>query len=191
MYSGWNKKIQYDFPYDLDESLVSLIKFPKYDLEFDLHNDGRNKSIIKNTEILIEYFQLLNNAKENQIGDVGLSSGFDCRLILALTKNTLKNRLHIHSHNTNGVHDKEIKYAKEIAKIYGSGVNLIPTLRIEDSDEEIIKETLKENVSFFDGNSARHLGSFSQTYTSWYKNSTMGNSNYSLNGLGNYGIHTL
>ena len=41
------KKIQYDFPYDLDESLVSLIKFPKYDLEFDLHNDGRNKSIIK------------------------------------------------------------------------------------------------------------------------------------------------
>ena len=38
----------------------------KYDLEFDLHNDGRIK-YYKNTDILIEYFQLLNNAKKTKL----------------------------------------------------------------------------------------------------------------------------
>lgn len=178
------KKVERHFPYRVDENEISLLTYPEHSLEIDIHNNGKNKSIESNIGVLQDYFKELNKAKQSLKGDVGLSSGFDCRLILAAAKNTLDIPLHIHSHNTKGVHDKEIKYARKIAEVYGADIHLVPTKKLEDAEEDLIKKTLQENVAFFDGRSARHLGSFSETYTPWYKKASMGNADYSLNGLG-------
>lgn len=178
------KKVEMDFPYRANGNQISILKYPEHQIEMDFHHSGKKKSILSNIEILEDYFSELNTAKTNLTGDVGLSSGFDCRLILAAAKNTLDTPLHIHSHNTKGVHDNEIKYAKQIAKVYGAKIQLVPTKRLENAEEDLIKRTLQENVRFFDGRSARHLGSFSETYTPWYKKASMGNADYSLNGLG-------
>lgn len=178
------KKVERDFPFRVDENKISLLNYPEHSLEIDVHNNGKNKSIESNIEVLQDYFKELNQAKQNLKGDVGLSSGFDCRLILAAAKNTLDTPLHIHSHNTKGVHDNEIKHARKIAEVYGADIHLVPTQKLEEAEEDLIKKTLQENVRFFDGRSARHLGSFSETYTPWYKKASMGNADYSLNGLG-------
>jgi len=178
------KKVERQFPYKVDNNEISLLNYPEHSLEIDVHNKGKTKSIESNIVVLQDYFKELNQAKQNLNGDVGLSSGFDCRLILAATKNTLDTPLHIHSHNTKGVHDKEIKHARKIAEVYGSDILLVPTQKLEKAEENLIKKTLQENVRFFDGRSARHLGSFSETYTPWYKKASMGNADYSLNGLG-------
>lgn len=178
------KKVESKFPYDVDENQISLLTYPEHSLEIDVHNNGKNKSIESNIGVLQDYFRELNQSKENLKGDVGLSSGFDCRLILAAAKNTLDTPLHIHSHNTKGVHDNEIKHARKIAEVYGADIHLVPTQKLESAKENLIKKTLQENVRFFDGRSARHLGSFSETYTAWYKKASMGNADYSLNGLG-------
>ncbi len=131
------------------------------------------------------YFKLLNKTFQNETGDLGLSSGFDCRLILGLADKYLDNKLHLHSHNTIGVHENEIRYAKELAnQIPGFDIDLIPTQRLESYEDEKLEKILTENLNFFDGRSARHLGAFSETYTYAYKASTMGNATYSLNGLG-------
>lgn len=178
------KKVERHFPYKIDDNKISLLNYPEHSLEIDVHKNGKKKSIESNIEVLQDYFEELNDAKYNLKGDVGLSSGFDCRLILAASKNTLDIPLHIHSHNTKGVHDKEIKYARKIAEIYGADIHLVPTQKLEKAQDNLIKKTLRENVRFFDGRSARHLGSFSETYTPWYKKVSMGDADYSLNGLG-------
>lgn len=178
------KKVERHFPYKVDDNEISLLNYPKHSLEIDVHKNGKKKSIESNIDVLQDYFKELNQAKQSLKGDVGLSSGFDCRLILAAAKNTLDSPLHIHSHNTKGVHDKEIKHARKIAEVYGADIHLVPTKKLENAEEELIKNTLQQNVTFFDGRSARHLGSFSETYTPWYKKASMGNADYSLNGLG-------
>ena len=152
--------------------------------EIEFHSSGKKESIKTQMQVLGDYFNSINNSFSNEIGDLGLSSGFDCRLILGLGEKHLNDKLHLHSHNTNGVHDIEIKYATKLASLYNSNLNLIPTERLESLNNQSLEKILTENLNFFDGNSARHLGAFSQTYTYLYKKATMGNATYSLNGLG-------
>ncbi|PWH86412.1 hypothetical protein [Brumimicrobium oceani] len=152
--------------------------------EIRLHDKGRDQSLNDQANQLGGYFTQINNTFKDQIGDLGLSSGFDCRLILSLADKHIDNKLHLHSHNTKGVHDTEIKYAKEIAELYRTQIDLIPTERLEKYEDKRLEEILTENLNFFDGISARHLGAYSETYTFDYKKSTLGNSEYSLNGLG-------
>lgn len=152
------------------------------DLQF--HSDGRQKSIGRQIEKFSSYFQKVNSSFQQSIGDLGLSGGFDCRLILALAEKYLDTKLHLHSHNTVGVHDSQLIHAKELALVYESELQLIPTKRIESLPDDQIDNVLFKNLVFFDGNSARHLGAFSETYTYDYKKASMGNAFYSLNGLG-------
>ncbi len=63
-------------------------------------------------------------------------------------------------------------------------MDLIPTHPLEQSDNDHIKKVLDQNLYFFDGRSARHLGAFSETYTPDYRLATMGDADFSLNGLG-------
>ncbi|MGI5892887.1 MAG: hypothetical protein ACOX7H_09215, partial [Bacillota bacterium] len=156
----------------------------KLNIHFEQHNQGKSKSIEAQIENLTSYFQSINKAFHTYQGDLGLSSGFDCRLILALAKNELTTPLHIHSHNTVGVHDAEIFYAKQLVKIMGVDLELIPTQSLEKSEDENIENILNQNLYFFDGRSGRHLGAYSETYTPGYRLKSMGNADYSLNGLG-------
>lgn len=178
------QKVDRTFPFHVNEEEIRLLNHPEFDLSFSLHDNGKKKSINAQIDLLEDYFKEINTAKTELQGDVGLSSGFDCRLIVAAAKNTLETPLHIHSHNTKGVHDNEIRYARQIAKVYGTEIHLVPTSRLEDSDEQLLEKTLKENLYFFDGRSARHLGALSETYTYWYRKESMGAADYSLNGLG-------
>lgn len=152
--------------------------------KIDFHHEGRRKSIQKQSSLLDEYFQIINSTFKNESGDLGLSSGLDCRLILSLAKKHFDNKLNIHSHFTEGVHENEIHVAEKLVKEYGTEINLVKTSKMDRLKNDEVESILSDNFSFFDGNSARHLGAFSETYTSDYRKKCMGNATFSLNGLG-------
>ncbi|MDD3700343.1 MAG: hypothetical protein WCR58_04470 [Bacteroidales bacterium] len=181
---GGIKKASGKLPFPVPLNDVEIINSKKHPTQIESHNKGINKSIEVQIEILSSHFQAINNAFPNYQGDLGLSSGFDCRLILALANKEINTPLHIHSHNTLGVHDTEIFYAKQLAEITGVDLHLVPTQSLEGTSNENIEKVLDQNLYFFDGRTGRHLGAYSETYTPDYRKNSMGDAAYSLNGLG-------
>src|SRR5690606_11818650 len=71
------------------------------------HKKGKIKSLQSQVDQLSSYFRLINNTFSEYKGDLGLSGGFDCRLVLALAQKYIDNKLHLHTHYTRGVHEKD------------------------------------------------------------------------------------
>lgn len=172
--------------YKLDNFHIKYLndhKLPKLN-ELKFHKKGITKSLEQQAKTLNQYFSLINATFENKIGDLGLSGGFDCRLILSLAEKNINSLLHLHTHSTQGVHDKQSKIAHILAKSYGSDLTKIITNSPTKLDKIKFNKMLNDNIDFFDARTARHIGAYSQTYTENYKRESMGNAYYSLNGLG-------
>jgi len=148
------------------------------------HRHGISRSLDQQAFVLTQYFELIEQTFAGQIGDLGLSGGFDCRLLLSLANNSLTEKLHLHTHSTSGVHEGQAEFAAKLAGVYGADLTRIPTTSPLDLEDKDLRLMLERNLSFFDARSARHLGAFSQTYTESYKAASMGNATFSLNGLG-------
>lgn len=163
--------------YVFDHRLPKLSK-----LEF--HSKGKNQSLLCQQEKLCDYFKSINLIFKDKIGDLGLSGGFDCRLLLALAEKNINSKLHLHTHATAGVHERQSNYAEMLARVYGTSVDKVITISPNKLNDDQFFQMLDDNITFFDGRTARHLGAYSQTYTQNYKKQSMGNAFYSLNGLG-------
>ena len=148
------------------------------------HDSGKADSLNRQISVLSDYFKLIDQTFPMKSGDLGLSGGFDCRLLLALASQNLTQKLHLHTHATAGVHEGQGGYAEKLAQVYGAGVTKVETSSPLDLSDEELEQMLYKNMVFFDGRSARHLGAYSQTYTADYKSASMGHGYYSLNGLG-------
>lgn len=166
-----------------DIEYLSDHRLPKID-QIQFHSNGEEKSLKYQQHQLDNYFSLLDKTFIEQIGDLGLSGGFDCRLLLALAEKNINSKLHLHTHATEGVHERQSNYAEMLAKVYGTSVDKVITTSPNKLEDDQFLQMLDENIDFFDGRTARHLGAYSQTYTQNYKKQSMGNAFYSLNGLG-------
>lgn len=166
-----------------DIHYLSEHKLPKLN-DINLHSDGRKKSIKDQKKHLDQYFSLINDTFDKKTGDLGVSGGFDCRLVLALAQKNIHRPLHLHTHATIGVHENQSEYADKIAQVYDTELTRISTTPPSKLDNDSFMQMLDDNLDFFDGRSARHLGAYSQTYTQNYKAESMQSADYSLNGLG-------
>lgn len=158
-------------------------ELPKLD-NIKLHSGSRKKSLKLQESVLNDYFSLINQTFRGKTGDLGISGGFDCRLVLALAQKNITKPLHLHSHATIDVHEGQSKYADIIAESYGASLTKVSTTSPSKLDNESFTKMLDDNLDFFDARSARHLGAYSQTYTQSYKTKSMAYADYSLNGLG-------
>lgn len=148
------------------------------------HSVGKKESLQCQNQQLNSYFSLVDQTFVEQKGDLGLSGGFDCRLLLALAQKNISQPLHLHTHATAGVHEGQSQFADKLAECYGVNLVRISTTSPSQLDSASFTQMLDDNIAFFDGRSARHLGAYSQTYTENYKRESMGIAHYSLNGLG-------
>lgn len=178
-----NGIIRLDSDSDACEDSITLYSWSDSARDVLETHGNRNLSINRNLELLNSQFSTLSKVFSGDQVDLGLSSGFDCRLLLACADAWLP-RISLHSHKTIGVHDLENSLAREVANVLGYEIYSIPTSDLVNESDDVIGKTLKENLSFFDGVSARHLGSFSKTYTASYRELAINGSACSLNGLG-------
>lgn len=144
--------------------------------------NNMEKCIDTQIESLDRYFQQLKSYSGELNIDTGLSAGYDSRLILSMMAKHFPNQIHVHTHSTKGVHNKEKSVAEKLAALLELTCTEINTLPIGEIDN--LEELMKENVYFFDGRSSFVIGGFNQTYTAGYRKQSTESCNLTLTGVG-------
>lgn len=134
-------------------------------------------------QALVSYFNHIKPLAIEYGCDLGLSSGYDSRLILALAKK-VGLPASVHSHYTMTVHEAEVETAEKIAKSADVPFRKNQTRRIEDHSEASLYEIMEDGLYYYDGRTGDNSGAFSETYTRTYKLKTLGKERLRLNGEG-------
>ena len=149
----------------------------------ELHNKGLGDSIARQVFHLQRHFHAVNALHVESRGELGLSSGYDSRLVLACSQ-FLSCTMDLHTHATQGIHDAEAGIVQQITAARGLALKQVSTKRIEDNSEDEISALLEDGLYFYDGRCSHNMGAFSETYTRAYKTLTMGEHRLGWNGLG-------
>lgn len=178
--------------YKLDDANKAEFNSNRDEIEFithpnspaiQLHRDGIEDSISCVTATLEKHFQGVDALHSAFSGELGLSSGYDSRLVLACSK-FLSLPLSIHTHATAGVHDIEAGKVKNIADGMGLPLVKVVTRGMEEQPKEQIENILRDGLYFFDGRCSHNMGAFSETYSRGYKLRVLGAHGLSWSGLG-------
>jgi len=117
--------------------------------EYSFHNKGFEDSLEKQISVLKSYFHQVNTIHNEYHGELGISDGYDSRLLLASGCTFLSSPLALHTHNTKGVHDFERNVAEKIAHLKNLQINSIETKRIEDQVADNVQKILLDGLYFF------------------------------------------
>lgn len=148
----------------------------------ELHNNGFKESIERQTSRLQSHFRAMDALHCEASGDLGLSSGYDSRLILACGK-YLSKPLELFTHGTQGIHEREADIARQLAALRKQKLNQISTRRIEDLTPCETEDLLTDALYYQDGRCA-NMGAFSEVHTRSYKLNIAGEHHLGWNGLG-------
>lgn len=146
---------------------------------------------IKNRSEAVEY-QLANlnsyfksfEALVNENGaEIGLSGGYDSRLMLSLCNAHYAKNLQLHTH-WKAKNDLDITIAKQLATTVKKELKILPILQTKDMDSAQLENTLQESLFFYDGLTRVNHGWTRKYRTLEYRNSVLGNINLGMSGLG-------
>lgn len=132
------------------------------------HNHGKKQSMVEQAQNIVKYFYKLKPALEEDRIDLGLSAGHDSSLVFAAITAVFRDNIHIHTHSTGHVHDKEKNAAIAMAKVKGLSPTVVSTPRLDEAGIDLQK-LLEENLVFFDGRTSHDIGGFSATYRAEYR----------------------
>ena len=161
---------------------VSFVIHPRMSL-LPPHNKGRKESVKAQAAIISEYFKKISPALSSGRVDMGMSAGHDSTLVFAAAYPYLRDKLHLHTHSTGHVHDREKNAAAAIAGKKKLGVNIVPTPRLDEPDIDL-EGLLNENLEFFDGRTSHDIGGFSATYRAEYRLKATEGCETSITGVG-------
>lgn len=116
--------------------------------------------------------------------DIGVSGGFDSRLILSLFTQTSDKLPSIHTHLTKGVHEKEYLSVKKLTELLGTELKVIETEKIYEKTDDEIYSILEDGLYYYDGRNGYDTGGFSEVYTRLYWLKIFNNSLFSISGFG-------
>ena len=142
---------------------------------------GFEESIYEQADTLQHYFELLSIPGKDGI-DIGLSGGYDSRLVLACLHKFHNGKIHLHSHSTENVHQKDLTIAKQMAEYVGVPLHTVPTKKLKNSDH--IDDVLRKSVLYFDGRSSFSIGGCGEVYTASYRKESTEGTQLTLTGVG-------
>ncbi len=150
--------------------------------------DGLNikDSAANQVTLLLSYMSNLKSLAQKFPAEIGLSGGYDSRLLMAAALKAWPMKISVHTHLTEGVpkHRVEKNIAEEISSSKGCRLRVIPTKQLDKYDEREIEEMLRDNLFYFDGRCSYNMGAFSPVYTRKYKTEVLRENRLTLNGLG-------
>jgi hypothetical protein len=148
-----------------------------------LCNAGFDICVDQQLEVLLDYFRQIKPLALEYGTDLGLSGGYDSRLLLLLALEcTIP--ISVHTHLKEQVHIREHQIAQQIASLSKVPIRVVKTKPIEAYDESQRTNILKDNLYFFDGRSTNNVGAFNETCTRAYTQQTSGGNLLGLNGKG-------
>jgi len=156
-----------------------------------IHAKGREDSLERQISVLGLHGMALNTLNSEMKGLLGLSSGYDSRLLLACTK-VFTDKVNLYTHDTQGVHAKQHDVIQALADIYGMPLATTSTRSNEDHTLDQAADILNECMLFFDASSSRQRGAFHETYTRQYNEKVLAGCGCLFHGVGGelYRNHT-
>lgn len=133
-------------------------------------------------EHLRSYFRRLVTIASEQGTTLGISGGFDSRLLLALVRGA-GIRIETHAY-LSAAHDSEVEIARELVNLHSIPLR---TIRVRTCDEKMEHEfarSLSDALYFFDGRTNMTMGSFNDVHTRALRVAALDGCGLSLNGLG-------
>ncbi len=134
-------------------------------------------------EHLRMYFQDIRPLAEEMGLEIGLSGGYDTRLIFLLSKELDPIIPSLHSHWTNADDVPNVEIAKKIVATRGLEVNVTRTPELEDMGEEALLKNLTDSVHFYDGRNNNNMGFHSRLYTRSHRTEVYDQKRLILSGL--------
>ncbi|MFW6015260.1 MAG: hypothetical protein ACOCRK_02335 [bacterium] len=146
-----------------------------------------SESRIKNAKIQIDFLKKQIKSMDKNIkkygANIGLSGGYDSRLLLSLLTPKYKKYISAHSHLTVKSHQKDFNIAKKMAE--SEDVNFIykKTVPFSEQTGYEMEKTIKENIYYFDGQNDNTYGTFNCTYNKVYRKTVSSGYNVFFTGL--------
>lgn len=176
----FNEIERVNFNYQNRESLI----FSK--LPFYIENKKNRSSFEKELKEQIEYI----NFYYNNIGevfksgvDIGLSAGFDSRLMLAITNKFFSNRISTHTH-WKKKEDNEIKVSKLLSIELNIPLKQVEVKLMDDLKSEDKNSIALESLYFYDGQIRVNHSIFSEYRNIKYRKEILGGVKSGVAGLG-------
>lgn len=139
--------------------------------------------VAEHTARLRQYFADIGPLGRQLGVDLGLSSGYDSRLLALLARPVFPN-LSLHTHWVRGVHDTEKTQAEVLARALGLELRVHPEPVFEALSAEDLEAALGDGLYYYDARAGDNSGAYSTTYTRRYKTLTLGAQRLRLNGEG-------
>ena len=179
----------------LNDEVASSFSQNSNDIEFvqhiprpqiKLHDNGIDKSLSIQIDLLEKHFSKLEALHEEYSGELGISDGYDSRIVLACSKGFAKKlSLHTHASSNTVCHDISKSIVQRMAQATGSYLKIVPTQHVLYCEPDKMANTLDDSLHLFDGRCSYNMGAFSETYTKAYRKEILGDSlGFTLNGLG-------
>lgn len=162
---------------------ISFLAYPQSRRAKTPCHKGIEACVKQQVSVLNAYFDEISALCRKNQPDVGLSSGYDSRLVFAAAQR-LEVPVSVHTHGTEGVHDREREIVVRIAALRGAECRVYVTRQMEQQAEEDLQKIIVDGLYYFDGRNSHNMGAFSEVYTRNYKLKSLGESTLTLNGLG-------
>ncbi len=140
-----------------------------------------SECLAEQANTLRSYFEQLDKACKQGV-DLGLSGGYDSRLVLACLYRFNKAKMHLHSHATENVHRQDLSIANQMAEYVGIPCHTVATKKLSHCDH--IDDVLRKSVLYFDGRSSFSIGGCGEVYTASYRKESTENTPFTLTGVG-------
>jgi hypothetical protein len=162
-----------------NKTFTPIIK-PK--LQIEKHKTF-NDAIECQLQTLDSYFNAFKELISENLVDIGISGGYDSRLLLALTNKYYPKELQIHTH-WKATDDLDIIIAKKIAEKVGKKLNSLPVASTRELSEIDFLDIVNSSMYFYDGLTRVNHGWTRKYRNPDYRLNILHNSNLGMSGLG-------
>ena len=141
-----------------------------------------SEALEQQSDLLDSYFKSFNHLAEKAGTDIGLTGGYDSRLVLAYARRHFRN-FQVHSHYRR-IPSTELAIARQIAE--GEDIPFVsPKVKyLDEMNDEAIHQVMEDSFVFYDGNIRIHCNWLEEYNTLQYRLGILGNRRLGISGIG-------
>ncbi|MFA5619178.1 MAG: hypothetical protein WDA08_02590 [Weeksellaceae bacterium] len=158
--------------------LPFLIKHPNPET---VYQKGTQSADYQISEIKKYYNRVFNLAEGKSIS-LGISGGFDSRMLMGLLQNYPNP--YLFTHHTKGIHSNEKVIAQKLTESIGQKLHIKETPKADTLNPKEAEKLFKDLIYYYDGRTANNSGAFSITGTKEYNLFHLKEQVIGLNGKG-------
>lgn len=133
-------------------------------------------------ETLRRYFRKIREMAGDRGVSMGLSGGYDSRLMLLLA---VEAKINVQPFTfSSEAHTKEMSVAHALAGSLGMDLRVIPVRKWTQLTPEELERNIDDSIAYYDGRTNATMGSFNDVHTARIQRECLGNAVINLNGMG-------